>query len=101
MQIQYQGNQNGTPTKFTIKIIGNNKSKTSSNYQIALLVGDKQLPTFKTFIHKSLLNCLKEIYLFRKHNGIKFEAATEKVAPKFTLYDSILYNYHKKTLFMA
>jgi hypothetical protein len=101
MQIQYQGNQNGIPTKFTIKIIGNNKSKTSSNYQIALLVGDKQLPTFKTFIHKSLLNCLKEIYLFIKHNRIMFDASSEEVAPKFTLYDSILYNYHKKTLFMA
>ena len=84
MQIQYQGNQNGIPTKFTIKIIGNNKSKTSSNYQIALLVGDKQLPTFKTFIHKSLLNCLKEIYLFNKHNRIMFDASSEKLAPKFS-----------------
>ncbi|WP_035673686.1 hypothetical protein [Flavobacterium sp. 83] len=101
MVIEYQGQQNGIPTKFTIKIIGNNISKTSSNYQIDLLVGDKQLPTFRTFIHKSLANCLKEVYLFRKHNGIKFDAATEKVAPKVTLYNSNLYNYHKKTLFMA
>lgn len=101
MVIEYQGQQNGIPTKFTIKIIGNNISKTSSNFQIHLLVGDKQLPTFKTFIHKSLSNCLKEIYLFRKHNGIKFDASSEKVAPKVTLYNSILYNYHKKTLFMA
>ena len=101
MVIEYKGEQNGIPTKFTIKIIGNNISKTSSNFQIDLLVGDKQLPTFRTFIHKSLSNCLKEIYLFRKHNGIKFDAASEKVAPKVTLYNSILYNYHKKTLFMA
>lgn len=54
MVIEYQGEQNGIPTKFTIKIIGNNLSKTSSNYQIDLLVGDKQLPTFKTLIHKRL-----------------------------------------------
>ncbi|KIA82463.1 hypothetical protein [Flavobacterium sp. AED] len=101
MVIEYKGEQNGIPTKFTIKIIGNNISKTSSNYQIDLLVGDKQLPTFRTFIHKSLSNCLKEIYLFRKHNGIKFDASSETVAPKGTLYNSILYNYHKKTLFMA
>lgn len=101
MVIEYQGEQNGIPTKFTIKIIGNNISKTSSNFQIDLLVGDKQLPTFRTFIHKSLSNCLKEIYLFRKHNGIKFDASSEKVAPKVTLYNSNLYNYHKKTLFMA
>jgi hypothetical protein len=101
MVIEYQGEQNGIPTKFTIRIIGNNISKTSSNYQIDLLVGDKKLPTFKTLIHKSLANCLKEIYLFRKYNGIKFDASSEIVAPKVTLYDSILYNYHKKTLFLT
>lgn len=101
MIIEYQGEQNGIQTKFTIRIIGNNLSKTSSNYQIDFLVGDKQLPTFKTLIHKRLSNCLKEVYLFCKHNGIKFDAATEKVAPKLTIYDSILYNYHKHTLFMA
>lgn len=101
MVIEYQGEQNGIPTKFTVRIIGNNISKTSSNYQIDLLVGDKKLPTFKTLIHKSLANCLKEIYLFRKYNGIEFDASSEKVAPKVTLYDSILYNYHKKTLFLA
>lgn len=101
MVIEYQGEQNGIPTKFTIKIIGNNLSKTSSNYQIDLLVGDKQLPTFKTLIHKRLSNCLKEIYLFRKHNNINFDASSETVAPKLALYDSILYDYHKHTLFMA
>ena len=101
MVIEYQGEQNGIPTKFTVRIIGNNISKTSSNYQIDLLVGDKQLPTFKTLIHKRLSNCLKEIYLFRKYNRINFDSSSEKVAPKVTLYDSILYNYHKKTLFLA
>lgn len=100
MVIEYQGEQNGIPTKFTIKIIGNNLSKTSSNYQIDLLVGDKQLPTFKTLIHKRLSNCLKEIYLFRKHNNINFDASSEIVAPKLALYDSILYDQHKHTLFM-
>jgi uncharacterized protein YeaC (DUF1315 family) len=101
MVVVYQGEQNGIPTKFTIRINGNNISETSSNYQIDLLVSDKQLPTFSTLIHKSLSNCLKEIYLFRKHNNIKFEAASEIVAPKLTPYDLILYNYHKNTLFRA
>lgn len=101
MVIEYQGEQNGIPTKFTIKIIGNNISKTSSNFQIDLLVGDKKLPTFRSFIHKSLSNCLKEVYLFRKHNGIKFDVSSEKIGAKFPIYTSNLYNYHKKTLFMA
>ena len=101
MVVQYQGKQHGIPTTFTIRIIGNNLSKSSSNYQIDLLVGDKQLPTFTTSIHQSLSNCLKEIYLFRKHNGITFDASTEKIAPKLVPYDLVLYNYQKNALFMA
>jgi len=101
MVVQYQGKQNGIPTTFTIRIIGNNLSKSSSNYQIVLLVGDKQLPTFTTSIHQSLSNCLKEIYLFRKHNGITFDASSEKIAPKLVPYDLVLYNYQKNALFMA
>ena len=101
MVVQYQGKQHGIPTSFTIRIIGNNLSKSSSNYQIDLLVGDKQLPTFTTSIHQSLSNCLKEIYLFRKHNGITFDASTEKIAPKLVPYDLVLYNYQKNALFMA
>ena len=101
MIVQYQGKQNGIPTKFTIRIIGNNLSKSSSNYQIDLFVGDKQLPTFTTSIHQSLSNCLKEIYLFRKHNNITFDASSEKVAPTLVPYDLVLYNYNKNALFMA
>jgi len=101
MVIQYQGKQNGIPTTFTIRIIGNNLSKSSSNYQIDLLVGDKKLPTFTTSIHQSLSNCLKEIYLFRKHNNIVFDASSEKVETKLVPYDLTLYNYHKNALFMA
>lgn len=101
MVVQYQGNQNGIPTTFTLRINGNNLSKSSSNYEVDLLVGDKQLPTFTTSIHQSLSNCLKEIYLFRKNNNIKFDAASEKVTPKLVPYDLVLYNYHKNTLFMA
>ncbi|WP_338406954.1 hypothetical protein [uncultured Flavobacterium sp.] len=101
MVVQYQGKQNEILTTFTIKINGNNLSKSSSNYQVDLLVGDKQLPTFTTAIHQSLSNCLKEIYLFRKHNNIKFDASSEKVASKLVPYDLVLYNYHKNTLFMA
>jgi hypothetical protein len=101
MVVQYQGKQNGIPTKFTIRIIGNNLSKSSSNYQIDLLVGEKQLPTFTTLIHQSLSNCLKEIYLFRRHNTIVFDASSENVASKLVPYDLVLYNYHKHNLFMA
>jgi hypothetical protein len=101
MVVQYQGTQNGVPTTFTIRIIGNNLSKSSSNYQIDLLVGEKQLPVFTTLIHQSLSNCLKEIYLFRKHNHIHFDATSENVAPKLVPYDLVLYNYNKHALFMA
>lgn len=101
MVVQYQGEQYGKPTTFTIRIIGNNLSKSSSNYQIDLLVGDKQLPIFTSAIHQSLSNCLKEIYLFKKHNGIQFDASSEKVAPKLVPYDQVLYNSNKYTLFMA
>ena len=101
MIIHYQGKQNGIPTKFTIRIIGNNISKTSSNFQIDFLVGDKPLPTYKTAIHKRLSNCLKEIYLFIKHNHITLDAVTEKVAPRIVPYNLALYNYHKPVLFMG
>jgi hypothetical protein len=101
MVVQYQGKQNGIPTTFKIRIIGNNLSKSSSNYQLDLLVGDKPLPFFTTSIHQSLYNCLKEIYLFRKHNHITFDASTEKVAPKLVPYDKVLYNFNKYILFMA
>jgi len=99
MVIQYKGKQNGNSTVFTIRIIGNNLSKSSSNYQIDLLVGDKQLPIFTTSIHQSLSNCLKEIYLFRKHNGITFDASSEKIASLVVPYDQVLYNYNKQALF--
>lgn len=101
MVVQYQGKQNGIPATFTLRIIGNNLSKSSSNYQIDLLVGDKQIPTFTTFIHQSLSNCLKEIYLFRKHNGMTFDSSSEKIEPKLVPYDLVLFNYQKKALFMA
>ncbi|KAB1157523.1 hypothetical protein [Flavobacterium luteum] len=101
MVVQYQGEQNGVPTAFSIRIIGNNLSKSSSNYQIDLLVGNKQLPTFTTTIHQSLSNCLKEIYLFRKHNHINFDAASEKMSTQLVPYDLVLYNSNKKILFMA
>lgn len=101
MVVQYQGEQHGKATTFTIRIIGNNLSKSSSNYQIDLLVGDNKLPTFTTAIHQSLSNCLKEIYLFRKHNGIQFDASSEKVATPLVPYDQVLYNYNKGALFMA
>lgn len=99
MVVQYQGKQKGISTQFTIRIVGNNLSKTSSNYQIDLLVGDKQIPTFTTFIHQSLSNCLKEIYLFGKHNNISFDASTETIAPKLVPYDLVLFNYQKNILF--
>ena len=101
MVVQYQGEQHGKSTTFTIRIIGNNLSKSSSNYQIDLLVGDKQLPLFTSEIHQSLSNCLKEIYLFRKHNGIKFDPSSEKIASLVVPYDKVLYDYNKYALFRA
>ncbi|WP_163398306.1 hypothetical protein [Flavobacterium fluviatile] len=101
MVIHYQGKQHGKSTKFTIRIIGNNLSKSSSNYQIDLLVGDKQLPLFTSEIHQSLSNCLKEIYLFRKHNGITFEESSEKIETLLVSYDKVLYDYNKYALFRA
>ena len=101
MVVQYQGQQNGISTTFTIKINGNNLSKSSSNYQIDLLVGDKQLPAFTTLIHQSLSNCLKEIYLFRKYNGINFDSSSEEVVSKVVPYDLALYNHNKNALFMV
>ena len=100
MVVQYQGKQNGVPTTLTIRVIGNNLSKSSSNYQVDLLVSNKQLPTFTTSIHQSLYNCLKEIYLFRKHNHIIFDAASETVSTQLVPYDLVLYNSNKKVLFM-
>ena len=101
MLVKYQGKQNGIPTTFSIRIIGNNLSKTSSNYQVDLLVGDKQLPIFTTSIHQSLANCLKEIYLFRKHNHITLDVDSEKIGSKFVLYDKVLFNFNKPILFMS
>jgi uncharacterized protein YeaC (DUF1315 family) len=100
MVVQYQGKQNGVTTTFTLRINGNNLSKSSSNYEVDLLIGDKQLPIFTTLIHQSLSNCLKEIYLFRKHNNITFDDATEKIAPKLVPYDLVLFNSNKFSLFM-
>ena len=101
MTLQYQGEQYGKSTTFTIRIIGNNLSKSSSNYQIDLLVGDKKLPTFTSEIHQSLSNCLKEIYLFRKHNGITFEESSEEIDTLLVPYDKVLYDYNKYALFRA
>jgi len=101
MVVQYQGKQHGISTKFKIRIIGNNLSKSSSNYQIDLLAGDSRLPLFTTEIHQSLSNCLKEIYLFRKHNGIVFEPSSEKIETLVVPYDKVLYDYNKYALFRA
>jgi len=101
MLVQYQGERNGVPTTFTIRIVGNNLSKSSSNYQIDLLAGDNPLPIFTSSILQTLSNCLKEVYLFRKHNNIKFDASSEKIAPKLVPYDLVLYNYNKFALFAA
>lgn len=104
MVVQYQGQQNGKPTTFTIRLNGNNLSKSSSNYEVNLFIGEKgtnQVPFFTTLIHQSLYNCLKEIYLFSKHNHIKFDGSSEKIAIKKVPYDAVLYNFNKPILFMA
>lgn len=101
MVIHYQGKQHGKSTKFTIRIIGNNLSKSSSNYQIDLLVGESQLPLFTSEIHQSLSNCLRDIYLFAKYNGITFDASSEKTEKLLVPYDKVLYDYNKYALFRA
>jgi len=101
MTLQYQGEQYGKSTTFTIRINGNNLSKSSSNYQIDLLVDDKKVPTFTTEIHQSLSNCLKEIYLFRKYNGITFNESSEKIVSLYVPYDEVLFNHNKYALFTA
>lgn len=104
MIVQYQGKKDGKVTTFTIRINGGNLSKTSSNYELFLYVGDKgaeQVPLFTTAIHQSLSNCLREIYLFRKHNHITFDAVTEKTIGELVPYDQVLYNFNKKALFAA
>ena len=104
MVVQYEGQQNGKPTIFTIRLNGSNLSKSSSNYEVNLFIGEKgtkQVPFFTTEIHQSLSNCLKEIYLFKKHNHIVFDASSEKVATNKVLYDTVLYNFNKPILFMA
>lgn len=101
MILEYQGTHKGAPAKFTIRIVGNNLSKSSSNYQLDLYVGDAKLPMFTTFIHQSLSNCLKEIYLFRKHNQMTFDSDSEEIRSLYVPYDKVLYNYHKAMLFRA
>ncbi|MBK0370424.1 hypothetical protein [Flavobacterium agrisoli] len=101
MIIHYKGSQFGQSTTFTLKIIGNNLSRSSSNYQVELYVGDKKLPTKTSEIHQSLSNCLKEIYLFRKYNGIQFDASSETIEPKLVPYDLVLFNFQKHALFRA
>jgi len=104
MVVQYKGQQNGIPTTFTIRLNGNNLSKSSSNYEVNLFIGEKgtnQLPFFTTSIHQSLYNCLKEIYLFTKHNHIKFDNSSEKIEAKSVPYDQVVYNFNKPILFMA
>jgi len=104
MIVQYNGIQNGVPTIFTLKLNGNNLSKSSSNYEVHLFIGEKgtnQLPFYTTLIHQSLYNCLKEIYLFTKYNHIKFDGFSEKIENKSVPYDQVLYNFNKPILFMA
>lgn len=104
MVVQYQGKKDGKPTTLTIKINGGNLSKTSSNYELFLYVGDKgagQVPLFTTEIHQSLSNCLREIYLFRKHNHITFDASSEKTVGDLNPYDQVLYDSLKPSLLLA
>jgi hypothetical protein len=104
MVVQYQGTQNGVPTTFTLRLNGNNLSKSSSNYEVNLFIGVKgtsQVPFFTTSIHQSLYNCLKEIYLFNKHNQITLDQTSEKVEMKSVEYDQVVYNFNKTILFLA
>jgi hypothetical protein len=48
-----------------------------------------------------LSNCLREIYLFKKHNHIAFDAASEITIGDLNPYDQILYDFLKPNLFAA
>lgn len=99
MKVQYQGKQNGISTTFSIKIIGNNLSKSSSNYELELFEGENTLPLFTTAIHQSLSNCLVEIHLFFKNNNITLDVSSEKIVSNFVTYDQALYDFNKKIIF--
>ncbi|WP_269226041.1 hypothetical protein [Flavobacterium eburneipallidum] len=104
MIVQYQGKKDGKSTTLTIRINGGNLSKTSSNYELFLYVGDNganQVPLFTTEIHQSLSNCLREIYLFRKHNHITFDATSEKIVGDLNPYDQVLYDFLKPSVLTA
>jgi hypothetical protein len=104
MVVQYLGKKEGKSTTLTIKINGGNLSKTSSNYELFLYVGENganQVPLFTTEIHQSLSNCLREIYLFRKHNHITFDVKSEKIVGDLNPYDQILYDFLKPNLLSA
>ncbi len=101
MIIKYEGKRFGKSTQFTLRIIGNNLSKSSSNYQVELFTNDNKLPIKTSEIHQSLYNCLKEIYLFNKYNGIEFNATTENIETILVPYDKVLYGYQKEILFSA
>lgn len=104
MVVQYKGAKDGISTTLTLKIYGGNLSKSSSNYEVDLFIGEKganQVPYFTTAIHQSLSNCLKEIYLFTKHNHIVFEAASETTIGNLVPYDQVLYDFNKAALFLV
>lgn len=104
MVVQYQGQKEGKATTLTIRINGGNLSKTSSNYELFLYVGENganQVPLFTTEIHQSLSNCLREIYLFRKHNHITFDADSEKTIGDLNPYDQVLYDFLKPSVLTA
>ncbi len=104
MIVQYLGQKDGKSTTLTIRINGGNLSKTSSNYELFLYVGENganQVPLFTTEIHQSLSNCLREIYLFRKHNHITFDAASEKIVGDLNPYDQVLYDFLKPSVLTA
>ena len=101
MVVQYQGEQKGIPTTFTIKIIKDNTLKKGSHYQMLLGIGNTLLPIYKTSFHKSLSQCVNEMYLFRKYNHIVLNAASEEVMDTYIPIDSIKYHNFKSTLFLA
>lgn len=101
MVVQYQGEQKGIPTTFTIKIIKDNTLKKGSYYQMLLGIGNTLLPIYKTSFHKSLSQCVNEMYLFSKFNHIVLNAASEGVMDTYIPIDSIKYHNYKSALFVA
>lgn len=101
MVVQYQGQQNGVATGFTLNITKKSKLNKGSVFQMDLKINNQLLPIYKTAFHKSIAACMKDVYLFKKFNQIELNATTEKRGNNTILMDAITFDNYKATFLMA